>query len=427
MQWQSTGPDHRSWEGFLPLPPTSEIRPATSPTLGTGRITSSFALCECRNKLGKMTFLPVSWRGRRRSTAAWSARGWAGRATRSSTPSSSGERAALADQAAPALPSRAAALRRRAGHGHGFALRELERCRLRGRDGLCLGLGITPGRRSHQPGCVCPASEYGVHARHIPASHEHGIPHPLYSAAGNIWCRWNKPTSTLTPSLGTRMPSPESPLPSGSGLQKPVRCFRNKLFSQWRVSQSQTAPAGPERGAGWAKEAAAWPHAAFPCRSSVCLWGRCLRHGPQLGAHPGKQAVVWWMGSMPLARPWEQFLPWVLEQGLPCPATAPHRVAACGQLLGSTVLLHSKRLWSTARTEAVSSSEKPLCFQVNLCFFVIQCVFTHYVFSWFFALFLSRQGVCYNPSTHRTGDSSAGDWWALWCVFRYETALENWG
>lgn len=42
------------------------------------------------------------------------------------------------------------------------------------------------------------------------------------------------------------MPSPESPLPSGSSLQKLVRCFRNKLFSLWRVSRSKTVPAGPK-------------------------------------------------------------------------------------------------------------------------------------------------------------------------------------
>lgn len=50
-------------------------------------------------------------------------------------------------------------------------------------------------------------------------------------------------------------------------------------------------------------------------------------------AAPGKplllpQAVVWRMRSMLLAWPWEQLLPWVSEQGLPYPDTAPHRVAA---------------------------------------------------------------------------------------------------
>lgn len=43
---------------------------------------------------------------------------------------------------------------------------------------------------------------------------------------------------------------------------------------------------------------------------------------------PPPWAVVQWMHSMPLAQPREQRLPWVLEQGLPCPDTAPHRVAA---------------------------------------------------------------------------------------------------
>lgn len=50
-------------------------------------------------------------------------------------------------------------------------------------------------------------------------------------------------------------------------------------------------------------------------------------------AAPGKppllpRAVIWWMCSTPLAQPWEQLLPWVSEQGLPCSDTAPHCITA---------------------------------------------------------------------------------------------------
>lgn len=65
---------------------------------------------------------------------------------------------------------------------------------MHGRDGLCQGVGIIPGTATSlaasnvEHGLVS-GSEPGVSVRRIPVSHKCDIPHPVYSAAGIIWCR----------------------------------------------------------------------------------------------------------------------------------------------------------------------------------------------------------------------------------------------
>lgn len=72
------------------------------------------------------------------------------------------------------------------------------------------------------------------------------------------------------------MPSPESPSPSGSTLQKLVRPLRNKSFSHWQVLWSKITPYGEGPHPD--------PMLFFLAQAAFCLQGCCLQHHQQLSA-----------------------------------------------------------------------------------------------------------------------------------------------
>lgn len=152
------------------------------------------------------------------------------------------------------------------------------------------------------------------------------------------------------------MPSPESPSSFGSGHQKPVRC------SQHRIVLPSQCPhlSSPGFKAGTGASSTARPHGLSPASAD----------GPELGMLP----------------------------------------------------FHSKH--PLMRIQSCFFFRRLSVFPTRLFFFVIHCMFNHcvsfflfsvfsfiflWVFSSFFALFLSCQRVCYSPSAHCAGDGGTGD------------------